>query len=109
MTVLDAPEPTDVLFENIQCGTLNRFGRNTATSILKYSLLFIGFALISFAAGIQIKFRPSSTSGEECDVCDYGLSLEMTDAQEELYSYCFLNGYTRPNGSSCGDFGPCYE
>lgn len=109
MRVRDAPEPSDVLYENIQLDAKNRFGRSLGTGVVKYTVLLIGFAIISFAAGLAIKYKiTSNTSGKVCNACEYNANLQMSDAAEDLYKYCFMNKQARPDGTSCGDFGPCY-
>jgi hypothetical protein len=51
LTISDAPEPSDVKYENIEAGAPSRAARRALTSALQYLSLAAGFVLVSMASG----------------------------------------------------------
>jgi hypothetical protein len=52
--VCDAPEPSDVKYENAEAGALERTLRRAATAALQYLSLALGFALVSVASAARV-------------------------------------------------------
>jgi hypothetical protein len=73
LNVQDAPEPTDVKFENIEHGVPSRAARRVLTSALQYLGLAVGFVLISMASAMR--FNQAAIAGVDrrgCNAaCDY--------------------------------------
>lgn len=53
LDVTDAPEPSDVKYENIEYSFANRLLRGAATGLVKYTSLAFGFFLISLASAMR--------------------------------------------------------
>lgn len=64
--IMEAPEPSDVQYENMEHGGTDRAGRTTITLICSYTALVLGFFLISLATASQINV--ARTAGINTDV-----------------------------------------
>ena len=73
LTISDAPEPSDVKYENIEHGTADRAARRLLTSALQYLGLAVGFVLVSMATAMR--FNQAAIAGvsrRTCNAsCDY--------------------------------------
>ena len=106
LDVTDAPEPSDVKFENAEHGAPSRAARRLATAALQYLSLAAGFVLISMASATR--FNEGALLGVDranCDAsCDYrggpGGALSLTDAQRDVYRACASTRH-EPGGAPC--------
>ncbi|KAG1659264.1 hypothetical protein FOA52_008193 [Chlamydomonas sp. UWO 241] len=110
LRVLDAPEPSDVIFENLQASQLLRLGLWVGSWCLKLCLLLCGFILVGLAPALRGALGDWSggASVDECDAaCTYDGSSgvpQLDDTTRAFYLSCHTTG-----GSSCGDATICYE
>lgn len=73
LNVCDAPEPSDVKYENIEHGSLDRGWRRLVTSALQYLSLAVGFVLISMASAMRVNQEGiAGVDRGSCNAsCDY--------------------------------------
>lgn len=78
LNITDAPEPSDVQYENIEHSTFERFIRAFLVSCCSYTCLAAGFALISLASAMRLnlsKVRPHNSQAH-CTLCKSPLIAE---------------------------------
>jgi len=114
LEIFDAPEPSDVIFENLECSKLKRFGLWLASWTVKLLLLLCGFVLVGVAPAIRNVLGQSKggASVEHCDaLCTYdGASgvPTLSDAYRNLYKTCHDTSATA-SGGSCSGAEICYQ
>ncbi|KAI8470399.1 MAG: hypothetical protein J3K34DRAFT_510286 [Monoraphidium minutum] len=94
LSVSDAPEPSDVKYENIEHGTADRAARRLLTASLQYLSLAAGFALVSMASAMR--FNQAGIAGDSSGM------LALGDAARELMATCASTGYRPDGGGPCG-------
>jgi hypothetical protein len=65
--IKNAPEPSDINYENIEFGKVERSAREALVGVGKYSALMAGFALISFASALRYIFMMAPIDEQSCD------------------------------------------
>ena len=60
--VATAPDPTLVLWENLGKGGVERCGRRTASYIMAFILLLIGFSAIIYLLNVQAQYKLDITA-----------------------------------------------
>lgn len=55
LDIREAPEPSDVQYENMEHGAWDRFGRTLLTLVCSYTALGLGFFLISLTTASRIQ------------------------------------------------------
>ncbi|GBF89796.1 hypothetical protein Rsub_02966 [Raphidocelis subcapitata] len=105
LAISDAPEPSDVKYENVEHGAASRAARRALTATLQYASLAVGFALISAASAMR--FNQAGILGVDraaCNRrCDYQGSagvLSLSVPNRELYQAC-ASTTRRPDGGAC--------
>jgi hypothetical protein len=58
LNIKEAPEPSDVQYENMEHGAWDRFGRTLVTLVCSYTALGLGFFLISLTTASRIQVGP---------------------------------------------------
>ncbi len=69
----DAPEPSDVKYENIEYGIYRQALRGSLVAFLTYMSLGAGFVLISMASALSFNLAPiTNVNVKEClQTCNY--------------------------------------
>eukprot|EP00201_Polytomella_parva_P014858 CAMPEP_0175057468 /NCGR_PEP_ID=MMETSP0052_2-20121109/11281_1 /TAXON_ID=51329 ORGANISM="Polytomella parva, Strain SAG 63-3" /NCGR_SAMPLE_ID=MMETSP0052_2 /ASSEMBLY_ACC=CAM_ASM_000194 /LENGTH=530 /DNA_ID=CAMNT_0016322685 /DNA_START=37 /DNA_END=1627 /DNA_ORIENTATION=- len=113
--VVSAPEPTDITYENLELGFLERLIRLLLSLAFGYGVLLLGFALISLAPAIRKGIwsvgtgsNPLATSSSNattqctstCNYMDHGGNLYLSAMDRLEYKQCYsfpyiLNDTTR--------------
>ena len=55
-TVLEAPDPTLILWENLGKGRIEKCGRSTISNVLAFLLLMVGFISIIYLMSVQAQY-----------------------------------------------------
>lgn len=55
LNIKEAPEPSDVQYENMEHGAWDRFGRTLVTLVCSYTALGLGFFLMSLTTASRIQ------------------------------------------------------
>lgn len=112
LVISEAPEPSDVQYENMEHGAWDRFGRTLLTLVCSYTALALGFFLISLTTASRIQVaRTAGIDTNDCASCRltvdgvFGLSAD----DKVLYQACDKTGKT-PAGDTCSDMEKqCYR
>lgn len=113
LTITEAPEPSDVKFENMEHGAWERAGRAALVSVTSYAALALGFLLISAASAAQVNLARSA--GINTAACAAGCRLSvggavgLAAADRQLYAACASGGTTPAGGTCSADEAACYR
>ncbi|GAX74805.1 hypothetical protein CEUSTIGMA_g2252.t1 [Chlamydomonas eustigma] len=114
LRVSSAPEPSDIIYENLELSKSTRASLWLSSWSVKMLLLLIGFVVISIAPAIQTDLGAwrGGVSQYECNLfCTYnsnGGVPTLNSTLTAVYKQCYDNG-TLSNGISCGNQTICYE
>eukprot|EP00210_Caulerpa_lentillifera_P002090 g2005.t1 len=102
---LPAPEPADIIWENLQFRFTARFSRRFITTLIKYLALALGFLFINLATSMRHN-NPASMSHQECDAeCGYFTNstsvVDLTSEQRIQYKECYKSSHCDELESSC--------
>ena len=73
--IKEAPEPEDVIFENLQYSSFKRFIRTVLVYFLSLIIIFISFIIILFLTDYQNQKMKNNTNN---NVVKYGISIAVT-------------------------------
>jgi hypothetical protein len=114
MVVTDAPEPSDIIFENLEFTKAQRNIRWGFSWLCKLLLLISGFLIISLAPAIKSTLGAwrGGASVDDCNAaCSYTEDAgapKLNASLQILYKTCHDTGVL-PNLLSCGNVTICYE
>ncbi|KAF8062000.1 Pigl [Scenedesmus sp. PABB004] len=96
LDISDAPEPSDVQFENMEHGACSRAARAGLGACAAYSCLAAGFAAISLASATRFNFgKAAGVSAAQCAAScrlTVGGALGLDPADRERYAACAAAG-----------------
>nr|CCA18997.1 conserved hypothetical protein [Albugo laibachii Nc14] len=67
LQVIPAPEPSNILWENLETSNFDRFFRRLLTTLITILLLFVSFAIISAAQTAQSAYKSRVPPSSLCD------------------------------------------
>eukprot|EP00879_Flechtneria_rotunda_P030473 GHRR01033111.1.p1 GENE.GHRR01033111.1~~GHRR01033111.1.p1 ORF type:complete len:345 (+),score=109.43 GHRR01033111.1:97-1035(+) len=108
MLVMEAPEPSDVQYENMEHSGLDRFMRACLVSVCSYFCLAVGFVLISLASTTAntVKNQLGSDSTPSTQQCSTACDLYcngtwgLTTMDRDVYAQC-ASSDVMANGTLC--------
>ncbi|MEW5317928.1 MAG: hypothetical protein WDW38_009187 [Sanguina aurantia] len=113
LRITPAPEPSDVMYENLEVGGWQRFFRRVLTLTAKNTALIIGFVLINLAPAIRVGVRgtggPShARCGANCAILTADGNYAMSSEHRADYQLCYDTG-AHANKMACEAVSICYE
>ncbi|KAG2489932.1 hypothetical protein HYH03_011565 [Edaphochlamys debaryana] len=117
LDVSEAPEPSDIQYENLEYGKWQRFVRLIFTNLAKYLVMLAGFALVSLAPAMRMGLSASQTAplAEQCNLyCSYtdaAGNYQLQGTNRTLYRGCdpVSGNGTLANRLDCEDTTICFE
>ncbi|KAF0697877.1 Aste57867_11460 [Aphanomyces stellatus] len=100
LKVIQAPEPSNIIWENLETTPTARFLRRSLTNFITFILLIVSCAIISLAQGAQKKFN---TPGPD-NLCDKILDVyqgpNFTSSNDTAWSLAWNASQTCPQSKS---------
>jgi hypothetical protein len=94
LAISDAPEPSDVKYENIEHGAAARGARRVLTAALQYASLAVGFALISAASAMR--FNQAGILGVDRGACNRSCDFKVGPAGRTALNPWLVHSLTAP-------------